>query len=205
MTTTTTNTPNGRAARKSLAEQIDRLDTVLDGLSDGLQEAVTQAVQAAVETAVREAVRSVLTEIVTNPAVLDRLRAQLVPPTPAPAEVPAPSPTEAPASTAVRPGWRMWSWVSTRLRAMGRIATATIDQLRAGVAAVRQQLEMVRPHAKPLLVAAGVGVLVGVLAYLAGPWLSALGSAVGGFVTTLAVQAGFWFRRTMGALPRWDA
>src|SRR5260370_7374584 len=49
--TTTTTTSNGRAARKSLAEQIDRLDNLLEGLSENLTEAVADAVRAAVVTA----------------------------------------------------------------------------------------------------------------------------------------------------------
>jgi hypothetical protein len=53
MTTTT----NGRD-RKSLAEQIDRLDGILDGLAPGLEQAVVAAVQAAVGLAVREAVQA---------------------------------------------------------------------------------------------------------------------------------------------------
>ncbi len=40
-------------ARKSLAEQIDRLDGILDGLAEGLQEAVASAVGQAVGDAVR--------------------------------------------------------------------------------------------------------------------------------------------------------
>ena len=38
--------PNGRS-RKSLADQIDRLDQILDGLADGLNEAVASAVKQA--------------------------------------------------------------------------------------------------------------------------------------------------------------
>src|SRR2546422_122011 len=51
-----TTTPNGRV-RKSLAEQIDRLDRILDGLADGLNAAVAAAVQEAVRLAVRGALR----------------------------------------------------------------------------------------------------------------------------------------------------
>jgi hypothetical protein len=54
MTTMTTN-PNGRT-RKSLAEQIDRLDAILDGLGDALSESVAAAVSEAVGRAVKEAV-----------------------------------------------------------------------------------------------------------------------------------------------------
>jgi hypothetical protein len=54
MTTTTTNA-DGRT-RKSLAEQIDRLDAILDGLGDALSESVAAAVSEAVGRAVKEAV-----------------------------------------------------------------------------------------------------------------------------------------------------
>src|SRR5262245_42462070 len=116
MTTTTMNAPNGRTARKSLAEQIDRLDQILDGLADALQEAVTQAVQAAVEVAVREAVRAVLSEVLTSPEVLDRFRPPAAPPAPVPAETPAPQ-------TVGRVS-RLRGWLSARVRAVGRGAAA---------------------------------------------------------------------------------
>ena len=61
MSTTLT---NGRQ-RKSLAEQIDRLDSVLDGLADGFNEAVA--------TAVKETVHAVLSEVLSNPELLARL------------------------------------------------------------------------------------------------------------------------------------
>ncbi|HEX5270519.1 MAG TPA: hypothetical protein VFW33_08545, partial [Gemmataceae bacterium] len=56
-----TTTSNGRAERKSLAGQLDRLDSILDGLADGLNEAVATAVKLAVTAAVEAAVREVLT------------------------------------------------------------------------------------------------------------------------------------------------
>ena len=51
-----TTTANGRAQRTSLAQQIDRLDLILDNLSEGLQEAVAEAVKIAVTRAVEAAV-----------------------------------------------------------------------------------------------------------------------------------------------------
>lgn len=64
--------------RKTLASQLDRLDTILDTLSEGLNEAaasavekavglaVKQAVGQAVAQAVHEAVQAVLTEVLTR-------------------------------------------------------------------------------------------------------------------------------------------
>jgi hypothetical protein len=71
MTTTTTN----GSTRKSLASQLDRLDSILDGLSEALNGAVATAVEGAVERAVKQAVgetvretlQAVLTEVVSNP------------------------------------------------------------------------------------------------------------------------------------------
>src|SRR3954454_22190930 len=72
---TTTNS-NGRI-RKSLAEQIDRLDHILDGLAEGLDQAVAAAVQEAVGVAVKEAVTAVITEVLTNPDLLALIRASM--------------------------------------------------------------------------------------------------------------------------------
>jgi hypothetical protein len=55
----TTTNADGRA-RKSLAEQIDRLDAILDGLSEALQ--------------------GVLAEVLTNPTLQDKLRGPAGPP-----------------------------------------------------------------------------------------------------------------------------
>lgn len=196
--TSTTNAPNGRVSRKTLADQIDRLDGILDGLSDGLNDAVVTAVREAVGVAVREAVRGVLTEIVSNPELLETLRGPIAPPTPAP---PASTPSAAPTTSAEYRGARMRAWVGKGMRAAGRLAGAALHCACAGVAWVCVCVELLRPYGRPLLLAAGVGVLVGALAYVAGPWLSALAGGVGGFATTLAVQVGVWLRRTLGAFP----
>src|SRR6516165_3192192 len=61
-------------SRKTLASQIDRLDSILDGLSEGLDQAVAQTVREAVGLAVEEAVQAVLTEPLTNPALREQLQ-----------------------------------------------------------------------------------------------------------------------------------
>src|SRR5436190_10447897 len=74
-TQTPTNTNNRE--RKSLAEQIDRLDGILDGLANGLNEAVATAVKDAVTLAVRQALQAVVTEVMSNPDLLGLLRGPL--------------------------------------------------------------------------------------------------------------------------------
>src|SRR6516225_5044125 len=60
--------------RKTLASQLDRLDSILDGLSEGLNDAVASAVREAVGLAVQEAVQAVLAELLTNPALREQLQ-----------------------------------------------------------------------------------------------------------------------------------
>ena len=69
MTTTTRPESNGKA-RRSLADQIDRLDGILDGLDDALSGAVRDAV----ERGVRQAVQSVMAEVLTNKQLHEHLR-----------------------------------------------------------------------------------------------------------------------------------
>src|SRR6516164_4266489 len=105
MTTTT----NGQE-RKTLASQIDRLHSILDGLSDNLNEAVATAVQGAVELAVRqavgqavkEAVQAVLTEVLTNADLLAAVRGIL--PAPPPPDAPMTDPPERPRGLLRRAG-----------------------------------------------------------------------------------------------------
>src|SRR5262249_19400836 len=91
MTMTTT---NGQE-RKTLASQLDRLDSILDGLSDALNGAVADAVQGAVESAVKQAGgQAVLTEVLTNADLLAAVRGLLpVPPSP---DAPMTDPPERP-------------------------------------------------------------------------------------------------------------
>src|SRR4051812_12234713 len=94
-------TANGRT-RKSLAEQIDRLDAVLDGLADGLNGAVAAAVQQAVGQAVSEALKAVLNEVLTNDGLRQAMAAAA-----AAASVPPAAP---PPGGLMRRGRGGWDW-----------------------------------------------------------------------------------------------
>jgi hypothetical protein len=65
---------NNRKVRKSLSDQLDRMDVVLDGLAENLDQAVAHAV--------KQAVQGVLLEVMTNPDVLAAIRGSM----PAPPE-----------------------------------------------------------------------------------------------------------------------
>jgi len=186
---TTSTIPNGRQ-RKSLAEQIDRLDGILDGLADGLNEAVVGAVKEAVTLAVRQAVQAVMTEVLTNKDLVGLLRGPLTQAAAATAPEPAVS---RPAGVLSRVGaWAGRMWGKAR-RAVSAVLGLTGRGLVAG-------WQLVRRFRGQVLLAVGVGAAAGVAVYFAGPWLAAGAAWVAGFATTLAVQAGMALRRALAAL-----
>ena len=117
-------TTNGRPQRKQLADQIDRLDQILDGLAEGLNEAIADACREGTRQAVKEAV----VEILTNPD----LRALVGGTAPAAPADPAPS----------RPSF--WAQVKAKVAAaraavagsVAPVAAEVADRCRAAKAAV---------------------------------------------------------------------
>ena len=70
--------------------------------------------------------------------------------------------------------------------------------------AVWLRLRLLRPFRGQLLLAVGVGVAAGVAAFLAAPWLAAILSGLGGFMTAVVVQGGLLLLRlaAVGGHPR---
>jgi hypothetical protein len=81
-----TQTITNGTGRKSLANEIDRLQTTVAGLGEGLRDAVREATS----QAVREAVGELVSEVLTNPDIASMFRAAQV--QPAQADRPRPSP-----------------------------------------------------------------------------------------------------------------
>src|SRR3954453_11742122 len=74
-----TQTNNGRLQRKSLANEIDRLDGILDGLDEALAGAVEMAVRDVTGKVVREAVEATLREVLSSPELIRAALAQHAP------------------------------------------------------------------------------------------------------------------------------
>jgi hypothetical protein len=202
-----TTTANGRAQRKSLAEQIDRLDTILDGLADGLNAAVADAVTAAVGTAVQAAVR----EVLSNPQLLRRLR-------------PEPAPMAGMARRLAR--WLCGGLAAVLRRCRGGVAavaergrqrvTGVVAAVREGRQALAGRVRaaltafardvwlggarvvlLARRHRRPLLAALAVGTALGLGCYLAGPAVASTVSGLAGFAGSLAASAPGRLRRML--------
>jgi hypothetical protein len=191
-------TTNGRT-RKSLAEQIDRLDHILDGLADGLNEAVAAAVKEAVGIAVREAVQAVLTEVITNPDLLARLGA---PPAAQPGTPDQDEPREPRAGSGRRPRLTerlagAAGWVKGRVRATWQAGATLAHQVRQVLSVAWTYLtKPLRRFKGPVLLTLAFGVAIALTAYLAGPWLATGAGLLGGVAAVVAD----WLRDAAGRL-----
>ena len=202
-----TNT-NGRPPRKSLATQLDRLDTILDGLADGLNEAVVTAVKEAVVVAVE----AVLREVVNNPELQRRLRPEPVAAEPAPAQ---PGLVRW-AGAAIGRGLRSCgSWLVGKARGLrGRAAVivsaglpALAGRIRRGMTAFARRVwsgvvvaaVLAYRYRRALVIALAVGTLIGLGCYLAGPGVASFVSGVAGFIGSLIASALNHLRRVLGS------
>jgi hypothetical protein len=184
---------NGKP-RKQLSDQLDRLDTqmdradtILDALSEGLNGAVADATKEGTRLAIKDAV----IELLTDPELRAALHKASAPPAPA------------------KPS--LWARLRERAKALAAKAKAAGLMAATAVAArapaVRRGLATAAGYGrfawhvkKVLLVGLGVGAVVAAVSYLGGHHLAAALSGVGAAVTTVAVRAGLWVRRTIHRL-----
>jgi hypothetical protein len=199
---TSTLSGNG-TQRKSLASQIDRLDSILDGLADALNESVSDAVREVVGQAVREAVQATVREVLASPELL---RAALHKHSPA---VPTPAPAKRQPLKGLLQGVRTacakvkQATVHAGMK-LGRALAWGLDKLRQGCAVVGNHckqtvvgcirsvrcLGTIGTHLwrfrRSCTIALTVGVISGVGSYLAGPLIASVASGVSGAALTLA-------------------
>src|SRR5258708_7726198 len=154
MSITATPTANGKSQRKSLANEIDRLDAILDGLDSALAGAITDAVKQAVSIAVSEAVRATLMEL-ANPAVAEALRGPVVlpfPGTPAtpPAEAPAPAPAPVSKPSFIR---RSWNWIWSKAQQVGQVLAWPVRKAGEGLVSIGDQIKRVWQRKHEVIVA----------------------------------------------------
>ena len=160
---TTTAAADGRPRRKTLSDQLDRLDGVIDDLSDGLNQAVSHAVERGVSTAIEKAVQGVLQAALASPELARQLALA----------TPMAPPVEQEGATLVED--------------CGFLG-GLLERASAGLSRVGGVLVPDGPVRRALRLAAGVGVLAaaGVGAWLAAPYLVVAAGWLGGRVATLA-------------------
>jgi hypothetical protein len=200
------------SGRKTLAEQLDRLDAVLDSLAENLDEAVTAAVAgavkgtmaAAVEDAVHAAVLEALAEAQRQRQIISTRLPSTEPIAPVPVRL----------ADMAR---RCWTWLVAATRDAWDTVTTVAQAIKAGVMEasrclvtvgrakaeqIREQLTararvwwmrllvlatIARRTRRQLLVSLGVGVAFGLVAYLAGPVVVPVAFGLAGFIGALFV------------------
>jgi len=186
MTTTTT---NGQV-RKTLASQLDRLDSILDGLADALNGAVASAVESAVRQAVSQAVQetlqAVIAEALTNADLLAAARTLLT--ASSTADVPA-DPPERPRGLFRRACDGVKAGLAVAAAACNGAGAYVVNKAAAVKSAARSGWRLLSRFRGRLLIACGVGVAAGAATLLAAPWLGVAAASVVGFCGTLAVKA----------------
>jgi hypothetical protein len=196
--TTTTNT-NGRTMRKSLADQIDRLDGILDGLANALNESVAQAVRDVITQAVTEAVQAAVTEVLSSPELLRAALARHEPPEaiPVPAPAPEPRPTltekiKAAAGKACEKVKEVAAQVKEKARQAASLACAAGKNVGQAAQSMPATLSALGKAAwalrRPCLVAVGVGVLCGAACYCGGRVFSSVANGMGSAAVTLSAM-----------------
>ena len=193
--TTTTPTMNGKP-RKQLADQLDRLDGIIDALADGLNQAVIDAAREGTRLAVKDAI----VEIMTNP----ELRALLAPARPEPTPAPAAPPPEAVTPEPKAPG--LWARLKAKVAAARDALTGAATKAKEAVAtryqaasdtvaAVGTAAGEALPLRRVLWVGLGAGLLVGLACLVVPHAAAAAVSAVSVAATTVAVQTGTWLKK----------
>src|SRR6516164_7258546 len=112
--------------RKSLSEQIDRLDKILDGLASALNGAVADAVTQAVSLAVKEAVQTVLTEVLANPDLRAQLQGSAVAPIAADAYPAIRSPETSLVDRIAQNAAHLANWCTARLHALAQLGSRSV-------------------------------------------------------------------------------
>lgn len=187
-----TATMNGKPQRKQLADQLDRLDSIIDALAEGLPGAVADACRDGARLAVKDAI----IEILSNP----ELRAMLTPMRPEPVVAPpAPAPEEP-----KKPG--LWSRIKARVAAARdaltgattkakEAVTSRLTAAKSAVVAVGKVTGEAFPVQRVGLVAVGVGLVVGLTCLLVPQTAAAAVGGIGAAFTAVGVQTGHWLKK----------
>ena len=188
--TTANGSLNARTARKSLADQIDRLDGILDGLAEALNESVADAVKDVIAETVRQAVHAAVTEVLSSP---DLLRATLEKHAPPPANPMPPTPERKPptlkenvARIGNRLGEKVKQAASLARKSLKAAARRAGTALAVAPLVIRAVAQKVWDFRKPCAVAVGVGVAFGAACYLGGQLFSSVANGLSGTAITLS-------------------
>ena len=177
---------NSKPARKQLADQLDRLDSLIDTLGAGLNQAVADACREGARAAVRE----VLVELISNPDLMAAVRST-VPTAPTPNDEPPSPPAKPPVTPAAKSFWgRVKATVKKAGQAVTGAARTLVKSVSGAVKPATDALKLTGTTRKVVAVALGVGLTAGMVSLICPTWLGALLAAATGVGAVAAAQVG---------------
>jgi hypothetical protein len=185
--------------RKSLSEQIDRLDKFLDCLAESLNGAVADAVTEAVSLAVKEAVQTVLTEVLSNPDLCAQLQDSAVAPIAASTDPAIRSTATSLVDRVAQSAAQLANWCTARLRALAQLGRRAVQQVGRVATDLLARVRDLRLFVPPLAAALLLGVATGITAYCVGPWLAGVVGGAGGLSLRLALRVRRVLRQVWGS------
>jgi hypothetical protein len=195
MTATMNGNPS-RPQRKQLSEQLDRLDTILDGLGEGLNEAIADAAR----TATRMAVKDAVVELLINPDLRAKLHHASASHDPSVQAAP-PTPTRPSMLSRLLSGAK--ATIAAIRQTAVRAAQGVANRIRTAGASIQAGFRLVSELTDlRLLVGLGlaVGVAAGVGTFFAPHEVAAAASGISSGIVAGAVQIGIAARRALRAV-----
>jgi hypothetical protein len=180
--------------RKSLSEQIDRLDKILDGLAQALNGAVADAVTQAVSLTVNEAVQTVLTEVLSNPDLRAHLQGSAVAPVAAGNDPAIRSAATSLVNRVAQNAAHLANWCIAQLHALTQLGRRAVQQVGRVATDLLARMQGLRLFVRPLAAALLLGIATGIAAYCAGPWLAGVVGGAGSLSLRLALSVRRFFR-----------
>src|SRR5262249_20751680 len=86
-----------------------------------------------------------------------------------------------------------------KVKTVARFVTSPVQTIVRGAISTYRQVNTLWNLRKPILVALGVGVVVGAVAYASAPWIAGVIAGCGAASTTLLGQFAAWARRLYGS------
>jgi len=196
-----TATTKGKPQRKQLADELDRLDGLIDLLSEGLPAAVADACRDGARLAMKDAI----IEIMSNPELRALLAPSRIDPT-WEGHTTRPEPKSVPEEPKVP---SIWSRLKAKVAAARAAVVGAVQKAKEAVksrwTAARSVLTTIGtmagealPVRRILLVGLGLGVAVGLVTLTLPDVAAAVVSAVSTTISVVAVQVGGWLKRAAG-------
>jgi len=169
---------NGRQ-RRTLNDSITRLDEMIDGLSEAIPATIRDTLKDAIAESIAEGVKVAVVQVLSNRDLQEALQPK-------------------PRRGLLRE--KLHDSIQRARNAVSRWVKYALSPFMAIPRRLGQRFRSVYAFRKPLLIALGIGTVVGFVAAWTPPWFAATISGIGSAAISLTVHAGLWARRTLGGL-----